>query len=137
MPRNKYRLTVPGMKPITVVSVTGIEEDLETVNLPDRTTASGGQRGPVSFSIGVPAHHSDEIASLEAWYKESQDPVSPTYKKNATLTLISLTSTRKLQFQLRGSFVCGRHIEEQSMANEGEMNVITYPMKADECFPVG
>ena len=40
-PVNKWQLIVPTAPPLTIVEQSGIEDELETTDLPDRTRASG------------------------------------------------------------------------------------------------
>ena len=89
IPVNKYQLIVVGLPPLYFHQISGIEEELERTTLPDRTSASGGNTGPVEFTVMHPMHHAIEEAALEAWFQEGQDPVSPTYKKPATLIHLS------------------------------------------------
>lgn len=136
IPVNKYDLRVVGLPPLTLVECDGIEDALETVNLPDRTVATGGQRGTIEWSMMVPMHHTVEVAALEGWYKEGQDPVSPSYKKAGTLVHNSLTGITVRAFQISGMFVAGRVLPDLEMENEGEMATIEYKMKADDIKPL-
>jgi hypothetical protein len=51
IPVNKYQLLVAGVIPLTITEVSGIEDELQTTELPDRTVASGGNRGPSEVEI--------------------------------------------------------------------------------------
>ncbi len=81
MPVNKFVFQVVGLIPLTVIEMSGIEEELETTELPDRTVASGGETKAFEFTLMMPTHHTAEQAVMELWLQESKDPVSPTYKK--------------------------------------------------------
>ena len=85
IPTSNFDLIVAGFIPLTITRMDGIEEELETVDLPDRTVASGGHTKPVEFMIAIPMHHRVEQAAMEAWYRQSKDPVDAAYKKAATL----------------------------------------------------
>ena len=54
---NKYTLTVIGMPPLTPTEISGLEEELQTVELPDRTRASGGNTGPQAGRLTATAKH--------------------------------------------------------------------------------
>jgi hypothetical protein len=133
---NKFDLRVLGMIPLIAVSVSGIEDELETVTLPDRTVASGGNRGPVEFEITIPMHHGAAFLAMEAWFREGQDPVSPTYKKPCTMTHSSLSGETRRGFALIGCFVKGRSTPDVEMENEGEMATVVYKMSADDIEPI-
>lgn len=133
---NKYEFLVGGLVPITAVEIGDLKEELKTVDLPDRTRASGGQRDPVSFDLMVPAHHDLEILAMEAWYKEGQDPVLPTYKKPCTLVMPRISGAGGRTYTLIGVFVTGRGIPGMKMGDDGDMQVITYPMSADNILPI-
>ena len=70
IPVNKFTLQVVGLASITVTELSGIEEELQTTELPDRTVASGGNTNASEFTIMVPAHHSVEIQAMETWWRE-------------------------------------------------------------------
>lgn len=128
---NKYQLLVVGMPSLTPTEISGIEVELQTVDLPDRTKASGGNTTAVEFTMVMPLHHSVEQAGMEAWFRESRDPVSPTYKKAASLVhhRIGLGAPRVLQ--LIGLFPMKRKMPDLEMANEGEMATVEWTMSAD------
>lgn len=136
MPVNKYTLQVVGLIPITAVELSGIEDELETTELPDRTVASGGNRKATEFTMMVPAHHSAEQAALELWFRESQDPISPTYKKPCTLTLESISGNSTRGYTLSGVFPKGRNTPDLERANEGEMANIEWVMSVDDIIPL-
>lgn len=133
---NKYTLQIIGLIPITAVEISGIEDELETTELPDRTVASGGNRKATEFTMMVPAHHTAEQAALELWYRESQDPVSPTYKKPCTLTLESISGNATRGYTLSGVFPKGRNTPDLEKKNEGEIALIEWVMSVDDIIPI-
>lgn len=133
---NNYTFQVLGLLTLTATKVSGIEDELQTVELPDRTVASGGNRGPTEFSITIPLHHTLEQAAMELWYKESQDPVLPTYKKPCTLTHKSLSAQHSRSFTLVGVFPKKRTLPDLEMGNEGEMAEVEWMMSADDVIPI-
>lgn len=136
MPVNKFQLFAVGMPPIEFITVSGIEEELQSVDLPDRTTASGGHTAPVEFTGTTMMHHSIERNALELWFKEGQDPVSPLYKKIGTLIVKSLTGQKLVVYTLTGLFISKRATPDFDMANEGEAAILEWTFKADNMLPV-
>ncbi len=136
IPVNKYTLAILGVPSLTPTEVSGIEDELETVDLPDRTTASGGNRGPTEFTMMIPAHHDREILACELWYREGQEPVSPGYKKAATLTMRSLSGIRSRRRSLIGAYISKRADPDLDMSNEGDMATIEYTVKVDDLIPL-
>jgi hypothetical protein len=136
IPVNKYEMRIVGLVPLTIVEMDGIEDTLQTVDLPDRTVASGGNRESTEFNIKIPMHHTSEVAAMEAWFRESQDPVSPSYKKAGTLVHKSLSGIITRGYSLAGVFPAARVLPDLEMENEGELAVIEYKMKADDVLPL-
>lgn len=136
MPVNKFQFRVLGLIELTTTQISGIEEELNRVELPDQTAASGGTRPPGTFELKIPMHHDVEFVAMEAWYKEGQDPVSPTYKKPATLSHESLSGTRVRNFTLGGLWVMKRVLPDLDKGNEGEMADVTYTLSYDNITPL-
>ncbi|MGD9749382.1 MAG: hypothetical protein AB7W59_00140 [Acidimicrobiia bacterium] len=136
IPVNKYELRVIGAPTLVLTEVSGIEDELETTDLPDRTVASGGNRKSVEFTIMQPMHHGPEVAYMETWYRESQDPVAPSYKKAGTLLHSSLSGITTRGYQLVGLFPSKRKLPDLEMENEGEIALIEWTMKADDILPL-
>lgn len=133
---NNYELLVLGLPPLTPTAIDGIEDELQTVDLPDRTTASGGNRGPGEWSMSLPLHHLVEQGAMEAWFKESQDPVSPTYKKVATLIHKSVSTSVLRTYSISGLFPKKRTLPDLEMENDGELALVAWLMRHDDILPV-
>ena len=131
MPVNKYELAVAGIPTITFTTVGALEEELDKIDLPDRTAASGGRAKPVEFDVKVPMHHVEEIAAMEAWYEEGQDPVSPGYQKTGALSNLSLSGLSRFMTTLYKLWVFKRATPELDMNNDGDMAEKTYTMCAN------
>ena len=108
IPNNKYELNIVGLPPITFVKVSGLENEVAGVELPDRTMATGGQRGTSESTVEVPNHHSVDVATMELWYEEGVDPVSPFYKKAGVLVQISGSGIVRRSWSLTGVWIMGR-----------------------------
>jgi len=137
IPVNKYQMLIVGLPPLTFTEISGIEQELETVDLPDRTVASGGNKGTVEFTAMQPAHHLAEVAAIETWFNaESTDPVSGSYKKDGTVILQSISGNVVKTHSILGMFPSKKALPDLEMANEGEMAAIEWTFKADEVLPI-
>lgn len=133
---NKYLLSVAGLPPLLFTAVSGIEEELDAVELPDRTPQTGGRVKPVEFEVTQPMHHNLERAAMELWFRECHDPVTPTHKKLGTLTLFSQTLLNQPSWSLVGLWIMKRALPDLDLDNEGEMAGIVWTMKANELIPL-
>jgi hypothetical protein len=129
---NKYLLTVPGMPPLVIIAISGIEEELDVSDLPDRTKATGGRTKPVEYDITIPAHHSIEQYAMEQWFDAGKDPVTPDHKRLATLTLFSQMALPIFSVALTGTFPTKRALPDLELENDGEMAGIVWSMSSDE-----
>lgn len=136
IPLNKYSFIVAGLAPMTFTTVSGLEEELENVELPDRTAASGGNTKPIEFTATHPMHHLIEQAAMETWYLQSQDPVDPTYKKAGTIVMSSLSGLVTKRYMVSGVFPCKRKTGDLDMNNEGELHQVEWTFKADQVIPI-
>lgn len=133
---NNYQLLVVGLPPLTPTKVSGLEEELDVVTLPDRTQASGGNTKPGEFTIMLPMHHLIEQAAMELWFKGSQDPVVPGYKKPATVIYKSIQDTVLKTYTLVGVFPSKRKTPDAEMSNDGDMAEVEWTLKFDDILPV-
>jgi hypothetical protein len=136
IPINKYQFLVLGMPTMLFTEISGIEEELQTTDLPDRTVASGGSTGPVEFTAKLPMHHTIEQAAMELWYSQSKDPVHEDYKKPATLIHQSISGKILRTYTIVGAFPYKRVLPDLEMANEGEMASVEWSFKADDTFSI-
>ena len=136
IPINNYELLILGLPPLTPTEISGLEDELQTVDLPDRTTASGGNRGPTEFEIQLPMHHLVEQGAMEAWLIEGQDPVAPTYKKVGTLIHKSNSGAVLRTYSLVGAYTNKRTLPDLEMENEGEMANVGWNIKVDDMLPI-
>jgi hypothetical protein len=133
---NRYKMTILGIIDLTPVTISGIDDELETVKLPDRTVASNGQRKASSFKMGIPAHHELEQLAMEAWFIEGQDPISPTYKKTCTLEMTAISGNGSRSFTLMGVFPTKRAIPALALTDEGTMATMEWDMSIDNILPI-
>jgi hypothetical protein len=135
IPLNKYTLTIVGLPTLTVVSAGGMEEELNTVDLPDRTKASGGESTPSEMVVTIPMHHTIERVAMEGWFQEGKDPVSPGYKKTGVLIWKSGTGNILATYNVDGVFITKRTTPDGEMENGGEMATIEYTLSVDTILP--
>lgn len=131
IPLNKYELTIVGMPRFTFTQIDGLEEELEAVDLPDRTAASGGNTKPLEFKASLPLHHQIEQIAMENWFLSSQDPVAIDYKKQGTMLYRSISGLIVKSFLIVGIFPFKRKTGDVEMSNEGELHVIEWTFKGD------
>jgi hypothetical protein len=136
IPVNKYQLLILGLPVLTCTKVGGLEDELATTELPDKTKASGGQHNPGEFDIEIPEHHTLEQAAMELWFIESSDPVAPTYKKVGTLISTSISGNIAVSKSLIGLFPTKRATADREMENEGEMAVVVWTLSFDQIMPL-
>ena len=128
---NNFVLLV-GAKAILCTNISSIEETLQTIDLPDGTTASGGRTEVSEFSITVPAHHEVDVAFMDHWMRNGKSPVVPgayrtvVVKGNANSGGPGRTDT------CFGTHVVGRSSSEYSMEDGGtSMTTIEYTLRCD------
>lgn len=85
IPSSSYLLKVVGLAPIVFTSIGALESELRTMELPDDTMVSTGRVKPGETEVVVPAHHDVDVVVMNLWFEEGQAPMSPVYKKSATL----------------------------------------------------
>ncbi len=136
LPRNNFQLRATGVTDLTLIEMSGIEEEIESIELPDRTFASGGHTKPFEFTFSIPAHHAAEVAAVKAWYEEGQEPVSPQYKKPAVLILKSISGLATLSYVIEGMHLCKWKTSDNEASNEGEMHMIEVTAKGDRLRPL-
>lgn len=132
IPVNNYELIVVGLPKILFTTISGLEEETESVDLPDRTSASGGNSKPVEFTATSFEHHTVELAALEAWRREALDPVSALYKKVGTLIKRGIEGNIVSTRTLIGLWVQKRKDADLDLANEGDPAMIEWTMKTDK-----
>jgi hypothetical protein len=133
---NNYLFLIVGAPKLTITEISGIEEELEKTELPDRTVASGGNTKPLEFTIKTPMHHPVEMAFLELWFRMGQDPVLPGYKMPVVLQALSISGKAHRSYSLFGVFLTKRSLPSFDMHNEGEVALIEWGVSADSIMPL-
>lgn len=134
--KNNYEMKVIGLPDLTIVSTGTIEEELQTVELPDNTKASGGDTNPGEFTFTLPMHHKVQEIAVEAWYQEGKGPVSPGYKKPVVMTYKSISDQNVRAYTLEGCFITKRVIPEGEMGDDGEMQTTEWTLSYDNILPI-
>ena len=137
IPRNKGTLFVPGYPPFAFTSITGMEEELQTVDLPDKTRASGGHTTPVEITCRHPMHHKVHESLLEDWYQEGKDPITPGHKKVASLQYKSGTGNITRTYPMIGMFPNRRKPADIEADNEGELAETEWRFSVDDVLRPG
>ena len=132
---NKFELLVVGLVPITFIKVSGLDCELETTDLPDRTRASGGNTLPLEFTAEQPMHHTTELAAMDAWFELCKDPVNPAYKLAATMNYKSISGQVTKSYALTGLFPKKRSTPEVDMENKGDAARVVWTFSADDVSP--
>lgn len=133
---NKFQLTIAGFPPVLFTAVAGIEEELDNVELPDRTPATGGRKKSIEFDVTQPLHHKLEVAAMELWYRECQDPVSPLHRKTGVLMVMSETGLGRAAYSVVGAILTKRKLPDLDLDNDGEMATVVWTIKAAELLPL-
>jgi len=136
IPVNKYTLIIAGMPVITFTKVGGLEYGIDVVDLPDRTRASGGNAQASEFTAEQPLHHAAEVAAMEIWFEENQDPISATAKKAGTLVMTSGTGAALKSYSFTGVWPSKRKTPDLDFENSGDMAVLEWTFQVDSIFPL-
>lgn len=136
IPVNNYELIIAGIPKILLVTLAGLEDETEAVDLPDRTKASGGNAKPLEFAGTTFEHHTIELAALELWRLEAVDPVTPLYKKVGTLIKRGIEGNVVTTRTLTGLWIMKRKDADLDLANEGDPAMIEWTFSADSVLSI-
>jgi hypothetical protein len=131
-PKNNFELIILGLPPILITEFSGLEQETESAEMPDRTVVSGGNVKATEHDIKTFEHHAVETAALELWRREGIDPVSPTYKKTGTLIKRSISGAIASTRTVTGVWIKKRTDDDLELANEGEPVMITWLLSIDK-----
>lgn len=138
IPLNKFILSVDGIDiDFTFTTLSGIEEELDVAEMPDRTVASGGRTKTVEFSAMLPLHHVSEQTAMEEWYNQThgtgRNPtVDLAYKRAGTLRLSSISGDIQSTWLLDELFPSKRALPDFEMDNDGEMAQVEWTFRASD-----
>ena len=136
VPLSKYQLNVLGLPLLKLTKVGGIEKVLKVANLPDKTSASGGQQDPFDLVCELPLHHSAERQAIEEWYKEGQDPVTATYKKSGVMSYKAIDDSVSAAYSLIGAFCMRLKYPDSDMEDDETMGVLEFTLRVDDAEPL-
>lgn len=139
--KSKYWLIIPGMigvngPELTVLSVGALEEEMEVIELPDRTRATNGHTKPLTFDVVTPAHHLEEQAQWELWWSACHDPVSFDAYRYGTLVQQSVSGGSTRSITLDRLFITKKSTSDLEMSNDSDYSTVTWTLSADNAFPV-
>ncbi len=140
IPLNKFELAMLNrglLTRFTAIRISGIEEELDHVDLPDRTTRSGGRTKPGTIEMDLPMHDLLAQGIMEEWFAGSQDPVDPGYLRPCTAIFPSLTGQTIATYSLIEVFPIKRGVPQFEMGNEGEMAIVTWTLAYSDVIPIG
>lgn len=132
IPKNNYTLLVVGLPPILFTKVSGLEQETESANMPDRTVVSGGNEKATEFTVTMFEHHVIERAAMDLWRNEGIDPVSPLYKKVGTLIKRGIDNSIVSTQTMTGLWAKKKKTDDLDLADEGEPAMIEYTMSTDK-----
>ena len=81
-------------------------------------------------------HHIGELAAMELWLEEGQDPVSLTYKKAGMLIHTSGSGDIIKTYSMIGLFCNKRKLPDLDFESEGDMAVVEWTFQCDTLLPV-
>ena len=73
---------------------------------------------------------------MDLWVQEGRDPVSPLYKKVATMLWKSIDNQVAKSYQLLGLFASKRATPDAEKGNDGELALVEYTFKYDSMIPI-
>jgi len=132
IPVNNYELKIQGQPVFLFTKISGLDQETESVDLPDRTVASGGNVKAFEITAESFEHHAVETDALEAWRQEGKDNVTRTYKKTGTLIKRAIDGTVQSSRILTGVWVKKRKDADLDLANEGEPAMIEWTLSVDD-----
>jgi len=135
IPVNKFSLMVVGMPALTVTELSGIEIELQTTTLPDRTVRSGGNTLPVEFTAKMVLHHLEQSVAMNLWFEQAKSSL-PGYLRTATLIAFSASGSILRSWAITNMFPSKDAVPDFDMNNEGEYAGDTWTFKADDVLPI-
>ncbi len=134
---NQFELKIqPGPTTIVFTEVSGMASETTSVELPDRTQATGGEETVGEFTAMLPMHHDVERIFMDVWHQEARDPVIPSYKRAGVMLFRNIHNDKTIAYALTGLYVSNRVLPDVDMANDGEMAKIEYTFKYDSIIPL-
>ena len=129
-------MLVLGLPSIVFTKAGGAEQEVGSTDLPDKTKASGGQPEPFDIECELPLHHSSEVEAIEEWYDQGKDPVSPLYKKTATMLYKAQDDTVVKALSYMGAWISKLKYPDGEMENSGDMGVLVVTISVDDYAPL-
>ena len=133
IPVNNFEMIIGGGTRILFVTVSGLEQEVEKVTLPNRTTVSGGNTPSKEFTATMFEHHTVELNFMRQWMKDSLAAKIDVYKKNVTLIkkTVSGNVPAGITRQLNGVFVFNEKDADLDLSNEGDPAMVEFSFSFD------
>ena len=132
MPIKKFRMKPLGLLDIVVITMSGLEKELETTALPDRTEQSSGNTKAGEFTMTTALHHEAEMAALNLWFKAGQDPVLPGNKLPCTFSITSISGDASRDVAMVGVRIKKKKYPDVDMNDEGTLAVCEWTLGYDD-----
>jgi hypothetical protein len=130
---NKFTLAADNDE-ILITAITGAEETIETVELPDKTSASAGRTEMSEVTIKIPAHVDESVNFMNIWFQACKDPVQPGAYKTCVVTAESSSGGTVRTYTYVGVFLKGRKTPDHALEDGATMTEIEYTASIDEVF---
>jgi len=131
---NKFTLFVIGLPPIKFTETGELEQEIKKMVLPDGTARSTGITDPFDFPASMMMHHVIELAAMELWWVECQDPVMPTAYKPGTMIYKSASEALQLTLVLESLFLTKRKYPGGDTRSE-EAGKVEWTFSCDNMLP--
>ncbi|KKN30259.1 hypothetical protein LCGC14_0835740 [marine sediment metagenome] len=128
---HQFELVVTPGPTLVFTEVSGMSSETTKVEMPDRTIVTGGEETVGEFTAMLPMHHESQINFMDLWLQEGRDPVSPLYKKLATMNFRNIEGSLLVAHELIGLFVSNKTLPDADMANDGELAKVEYAFNYD------
>ena len=133
---NNYYVEVVGAFTLYATTVSGVEQESVTMEMPDRTVVSAGVRKATEVTIGIPMHHQEEQNAMELWWKSATDPVTADYKKEVVIQHQAIGGSETLrQYTLSGVFPKSRKLPDLDLADDGALAIVEWTLSVDDVSP--
>jgi len=124
----RFVLSFETKEDITFTSISGLEQEIDAAESPDRTAHSTGIAKNVTLTVKCASHDDASISAMYEWYDECWGNVSEGYKKTGTLAFEDNRGIARKVYYLEGAWLKKfaddeAQMEESSKIHETEFSV--------------
>lgn len=134
-PRSKFRVIFAGLPPFYASKFTGLESELEVLELPDRTRQSAGNTKASTADVAGMVHHTIEAAAWDGWWVQSQAGVAG-YKRAGTVEVLGPDDVPVAFYALAGVFPTKWMLGDLDKTSTDSVE-ITYSLSVDSVIKIG